>query len=138
MLTHLDLVTDRTLEDVQRKNAKGTYNASDMNRVSTAVEMLRPLFLRYGYDVGDPIALRVWAVNDLPRLSEAEAFLQNVLAFDGHFRYADSMYALPKTIRNITYVDANNIEKFIAAMPDVFDRMAAAWFYADEPICGEV
>lgn len=138
MLTHLNLVTDRTLEDVQRKNAKGTYNASDMNRVSTAVEMLRPLFLRYGYNVGDPITLRVWEVNDLPRLSEAETFLRNVLALDGHFRYADSMYALPKTIRNITYVDANNVEKFLAAMPDTFERMASAWFYADEPICGEV
>lgn len=34
----MNLVTDRTQADVQERNAKGTYNASDINRVNDAVE----------------------------------------------------------------------------------------------------
>lgn len=138
MLTHLNLITDRTLEDVQRKNAKGTYNASDLNRVSEAVQILRPLFLQYGYDVGEPVPPRVWTVNEFPRYSETETFLAAVLAMDGHFRYSETVHELPRTMRKFNYVGANNIEKFLAAMPDTFDRMADAWFYADEAFCGEV
>lgn len=137
ILDDLGLVIDRTSEDVRLKNAKGTYNAADMNRVSEAVELLRPVFREFGYAVGDA-ELRVWAENELPRLSEAEEFLAAVRALDGWFRYAWEMIELPETMRMLTHIDANNIEKFLAAMPEVFERMKTAWYYADELFCGEV
>lgn len=137
ILDNLGLVTDRTSEDVQKKNARGTYNASDMNRVSEAVDLLRPVFRDFGYGIGDA-ELRVWAENELPRLSEAEEFLSAVRALDGRFRYAEEMIELPQTMRFLTHIGANNIEKFLAAMPEVFERMKTAWYYADELFCGEV
>lgn len=137
ILDNLGLVTDRTSEDVQKKNARGTYNASDMNRVSAAVDLLRPVFRDFGYGIGDA-ELRVWAENELPRLSEAEEFLSAVRALDGRFRYAEEMIELPQTMRFLTNIGANNIEKFLAAMPEVFERMKTAWYYADELFCGEV
>lgn len=137
ILDHLGLVTDRTSDDVQAKNAKGTYNAADMNRVTAAVELLRPVFREFGYAVGDS-ELREWAENELPRLSEAEEYLRAVTALDGRFRYAETMIELPVTMRMLTHIGANNIEKFLAAMPEVFERMKTAWYYADELFCGEV
>ena len=133
----LGLVTDRTLEDVQRKTKKGVYNADDMNRVNAAVELLRPVFRDFGYAVGDA-EIREWAENELPRLSEAEEFIAAVRALDGRFRYAEEMIALPETMRMLTHAGANNIETFLAAMPEVFERMQTAWYYADDLYCGEV
>ena len=131
------LITDRTAEDVRQKNARGTYNADDLNRVSAAVAELREVFRTFGYLVSEE-ELREWAVNELPRLSEAEAFLGAVLDLDGRFVYSSEMIALPVTMRMLTYTGANNIEKFLAAMPEVFERMTSAWYYADEIYTGEV
>jgi hypothetical protein len=136
-LDYLGLVTDRTAADVQKRTKKGVYNADDMNRVSEAVDVLRPFFRDFGYAVGEA-EIRVWAENELPRLSEAEEFLAAVRALDGRFRYAENMIELPETMRRLTYTGANNIEKFLAAMPEVFGRMASAWYFADELFCGEV
>ena len=136
LLAPLGMVMDRTYEDVQRKTKKGVYNADDMNRVNAAVELLRPVFREFGYAVGDAV-IRTWAENELPRLSETEAFLAAVRALDGRFRYADETIVLPETMRMLTHTGANNIEKFLAAMPEVFERMQTAWYYADELFCGE-
>ena len=137
LLTPLRLVTDRTAEDVQKRTRKGVYNAGDMNRVNEAVELRRPVFRAFGYAVGDA-EIRTWAENELPRLTEAEAFLSAVRALDGRFRYAEEMIVLPETMRYLTYSGANNIEKFLAEMPEVFDRMAAAWYFAEDLYTGEV
>lgn len=45
------LVTDRTQADVAAGNAKGTYNAADLNRVAAALEDLAARFRGYGYAV---------------------------------------------------------------------------------------
>lgn len=43
------LVTDRTQADVTAGNAKGTYNAADLNRVDAAVSDIAERFASYGY-----------------------------------------------------------------------------------------
>lgn len=43
------LVTDRTQADVAAGNAKGTYNAADLNRVDAAVSDIAERFASYGY-----------------------------------------------------------------------------------------
>lgn len=45
------LVTDRTLEDVTNKTAKGFYNATDLNRVDACLEDLVARLRRIGYNV---------------------------------------------------------------------------------------
>lgn len=45
------LVTDRTLEDVANKTAKGFYNATDLNRVDACLEDLVARLGRMGYSV---------------------------------------------------------------------------------------
>ena len=46
------LVTDRIQSDVDQRNAKGTYNAADLNRVTAAMEALDEMFRAYGYHSG--------------------------------------------------------------------------------------
>ena len=43
------LVTDRTAADVGARNDKGTYNASDLNRVDSCLEYLAARLTGYGY-----------------------------------------------------------------------------------------
>lgn len=131
------LIFDRTAADVQNRTAKGVYNAADMNRVSAAVAELREEFTAHGYRVSDSV-LRVWFENELPRLSEAEAYLAAVRDLDGRFVYAKNMVVLPSSMRFLTYDGANRIEKFLSLMPDVFGRMRAAQYYAEDLFCGEV
>lgn len=45
------LITDRTLEDVANKTAKGFYNATDLNRVDACLEDLVARLRRIGYNV---------------------------------------------------------------------------------------
>lgn len=45
------LITNRTQADVIAGNAKGNYNASDLNRVGEAEEYLHDLFEAYGYSM---------------------------------------------------------------------------------------
>jgi hypothetical protein len=42
----IKMITDRTLGDVLSQNEKGTFNASDLNRVGTAAEELESLVLK--------------------------------------------------------------------------------------------
>lgn len=44
-----ELVTDRTLRDVQLLNSKGNYNATDLNRVEEWENYLKELLDEYGY-----------------------------------------------------------------------------------------
>lgn len=45
----LTLVTNRNQNDVDARNSKGTYNATDLNRVTAAMEELDQQFRQYGY-----------------------------------------------------------------------------------------
>jgi len=45
------LVTDRSRQDVNARNEKGTYNAEDLNRVLRACAWLAGRLERYGYSV---------------------------------------------------------------------------------------
>lgn len=137
LLIPLGLVYDRTDRDVDRRTKKGVYNAVDMNRVSAAVELLRPVYRDFGYAVGNA-KIRTWQENELPRRSDAEEYLMAVRDLNGRFRYADEPYVLPESMRFLTHTGANVIERFLTEMPDVFARMPSAWHYTDELFCGEV
>ena len=46
-----DLITDRTLEDVQNRTSKGHYNASDLNRVEHAAKQISEMLTKEAYPV---------------------------------------------------------------------------------------
>ena len=71
------LVTDRLQSDVDELNDKGTYNASDLNRVQEACEYIAERLSNYGYSVS-LIALPEWTVEDIPVQSQMQDYLANV------------------------------------------------------------
>lgn len=78
------LVTDRTLEDVSNKTAKGFYNATDLNRVDACLEDLVARLRRIGYNV--PVYERVKierAVTPSSRLPEGYTELEYIRSDGG-------------------------------------------------------
>lgn len=133
----LNLIYDRTAEDVANGTDKGYYRHTDLNRVQAAVAYLRELYASYGYDMILSYALPVWAENDIPRRQQGERYVNAVRALDGWIPLPGKP-ALPLSPNNLDYNGANAIEKFLAMTEDALERIAGAWFYCDEVFAGEV
>lgn len=130
-----DLITDRTAADVTVRTKKGSYNASDMNRVSAAAEYVRGIIRSFGYTLPDGVKRR-WAENDIPDAAELERHLADVLSVDA-INYAAEKLILPQSMNRLTYEGANTIEKFLRMIGEAAERIPEAYIYSDEIYGGE-
>lgn len=130
------LVTDRVQADVDELNDKGTYNASDLNRVNIAMDYINDWMLAAGYISGFVDQGITWTVEDIPVQSQMAAYLENVEALNVVFPLAGAPNA-PETMQFLTYIGANNIETILVMIDAVRPRMERSWFYSDEIFCGE-
>lgn len=142
----MDLVTDRTLVDVQQRNAKGTYNATDLNRVEAAVGELSEDLLdaldtvdqyaadkgiatddvfRLPYQAGDiTVTTKTdWAMTDIPTQSEMGRYLSNVRAVAGALESPHP--PLPDGMFRLTYEGANNIERSLELVEPALEDAVA-------------
>lgn len=133
----LDLIFDRTAEDVAQGTDKGYYRHTDLNRVQAAVLAVRARYLDMGYNAVPLPSFRTWAENDIPRWPQMDAYIRAVRSLDGLIPVPDAPF-LPQSPDRLDYVGANAIEKFLFLMDDSADRIAGAWFYSDEVFSGEV
>ena len=143
----MNLVYDRTAEDVERALAlakkaeagtltdvektewlagmKGCYNATDMNRVSTAVQTLAVELNAAGYAV--EIMPQSFAETDIVRLSQWRQYLANVQALrDAYYTLAETGQ-LPAPEDRLDYIGANNIEKILADIDLLLDGMKSIY-----------
>lgn len=95
---------------------KGAYNYSDLNRVERAVA-----------EISDILGLRLttktnWGMWDIPAASEMERYLRNVAVLRQQVADDASVPALPTSMNNLTYTDANNIELVLNA---VYERLTS-------------
>ena len=155
----LNLITDRTQADVDRVAAlagrvsagtataaeqtewasdlKGAYNASDLNRVGTAVAYVAGRLTGYGYAVS--VSPRQdWQVTDIPTPESMTAYLADVAALRAVLTVAADTPEVPEDMERLTWKEANNIEKILVDVDELLTRMAAAWFYSGELYAGEV
>jgi hypothetical protein len=133
----LNLIYDRTAEDVQNGTAKGYYRHTDLNRVQAAVAYLRELYASYGYDTIPAYTLPTWNLNDIPKKNQGDDYIRATLSLDGRVPMPGKP-ALPASPDKLDYNGANAIEKFLAMTEDTLGRIAEAWFYCAEPYAGEV
>lgn len=133
----LDLIYDRTAEDVRNGTAKGYYRHTDLNRVQTAVLAVRARYLDMGYNAVPLPSFRTWAENEIPRWPQMDAYIRAVRSLDGLIPVPDAP-SLPLSPDRLDWIGANAIEKFLFLMDDSADRIAGAWFYSDEIFSGEV
>lgn len=133
----LELIYDRTAEDVQSGTDKGYYRHTDLNRVQAAVAYLRELYASYGYDAIPAYTLPTWAENDIPKRQQGDTYIKAVRSLDGWVPLPGKP-VLPTSPDKLDFSGANAIEKFLAMTEDALGRIAGAWFYCDEVFAGEV
>lgn len=104
-------VFDRTLADVQAMNAKGTYNAADLTRVTMAINEIAADLNAEGYPVTITWLKQNWLVTDIPTVEQMDNYLENV----GKIKAAlpNTAPAPPASMAFLTYEGANNIERIL-------------------------
>lgn len=155
----LNLITDRTQADVDRvatlagrvsagtataaeqtewaSDLKGAYNASDLNRVGAAVVYVAGRLTGYGYVVS--VSPRQdWQVTDVPTPESMTAYLADVATLRAVLTVAADTPEVPEDMEQLTWKEANDIEKILVDVDKLLTRMAAAWFYSGELYAGEV
>lgn len=135
-----ELITDRTLSDVQMNNAKGNYNVSDFERIKEWQIYLKDLLDEYGYHSEPLVIHETWTTTDLPRQQDIDDIKDNLQKLKDVYYVLQSTPNIPSKERNfVTYSDANDIEKIMSDMEIVINRMLAQIkyaknFYAGQPI----
>ena len=156
MSTIIDtLVTDRTQADVERvrelttkgfagmtaaeqaewlTGMKGAYNASDLNRVGTAMNYLAGrLAPLCGMDTGWT-AKTDWAVADVITASQAAEYRKQIQDVRNALTYPPGTPAVPE-IDRMTYTGANDIERILALCETLIDNIIKAFRYTGAAEC---
>lgn len=154
----LHLVTDRTLDDVNRVNElaqkgwanmtseersewemglKGSYNATDLNRVQSAVRYLQDRLSGVGYflELSDA---KTWTKQDVPTLSELADYLADVRAVRGAFAILKTTPPVPDTMIGLTYIKANDIEQILLDVDLLLSNLISAFVYSGDILGGEL
>ena len=118
------LVTDRTEQDVRNKTAKGVYQASDLNRVGTAMEYLQSALHDSGYTV-DAKTKTGWQDSEWMDTTDAEQYLSNVQKFHDVLPLGGSAN-VPASMSNLTFQGANDIETILYNLYQVLTSIQSA------------
>lgn len=153
----LHLITDRTQADVHRVKTlsdkewngmtadeqaewldglKGAYNASDLNRVGSAVEYLHDRLAALGY-AADVAVKKDWQMEDIPNNIQMAQYLQNVENLVSAYCVKPDTPALPESMDHLDWQGANAIEKNLEDIDDNITNMQKAWMYSGEVYAGE-
>ena len=154
------LITDRTQEDVawmqelaakiragtasneeltewNDATMKGAYNYTDLNRVGAAMQYLAERFTRFGYVV-DIAPVVDWMEADTPSTTDMALYLSNLAVLRKTFVVMQSTPEVPSDTENLTYREANDIEKILEDIDLLLTRASLAWFYSGDIFLGEV
>lgn len=155
----LVLITDRTQADVDRvqwlrkkwaagtitqaekdewfSEMKGAYNASDLNRVGSAIRYINHRLLEAGY--GKELEIKSdWKEADNNYIGSLDYYLQAVRQLRSWFTTMENTPAVPDDMQNLTYIEANNIEKILMDLDFLITQMRKSFFYSGEISSGEV
>lgn len=154
----LKLITDRTQADVDRAAAlaqkgyasmtddektewdagmKGKYNATDLNRVGSAVNYVAGRLNTQGYSV--TVAPKIdWTMTDTPTPTQLAAYLADVATIRAALAvYADTPET-PADMEKLTFAEANDIERILLDVDALITNMISAFYYTGELYTGEV
>lgn len=126
------LIYDRTALDVAEKTDKGYYNATDLNRVQTAMKYIAERFNEYGYEItlnNSP----VWSISDIPNQGQLSVYLSNLSKLRNVLNVLVTTPAVPPDMEGITWQEANDIEKILADIDWILNQMEKSFLR-----CGHV
>ena len=143
--TKLILVTDRTAADVAAQNAKGTYNASDLNRVGEAMNYVADRLRATGYD--PHINPKTdWKDDEWVTPVDEAVYLGDLAELRKQFTVMKSTPKVPPRILatgintndGLTHTWANDIERILEDVDALLTNISAAWFFSGDLFSGEV
>lgn len=153
----LQLITDRTESDVERakelndrgfsdwtdeevteflNGLKGAYNASDLNRVESAVSYVFNRFAEDGYNYPVPVVKNTWQISEFMDSEEAERYLQNIRDLRDRVTYP--MPEVPEDMENFTFDKANDLERILELLDECITLIEKSFFYSGEIYGGEI
>ena len=133
----LHLITDRMKADVNAGNAKGSYTASDLNRVGAAMNYVADRLTSQGYAVS--ISPKTdWQPSDWPTPQTMEQYLDDLNELRRQFAVMESTPKVPADMVCLTVDEANDIEKILEDIDRLLTNAAQAWFYSGDLFSGEV
>lgn len=115
---------------VTNRGSTAKYNYTDLNRVEAAFEYLRDKMNgQFGFNLNLTIK-KDWTRADLGQLgaqSLMEAYRQNVVKIRGAITQKAETPQTPNTMRNLTWQQANDIEKILQDVECLLERMPFAF-----------
>lgn len=132
-----ELIFDRTQADVTARNARGTYNASDLNRVGGAVLYIAERLLSLGYLVDVPVPKTDWAENDVPRRSEIALHFASMHALGKIPTFPVILPVIPDGGGKLTFTGANDIEEYLYNFGRAEESVRENFVFAGEMFGGE-
>ena len=131
------LVTDRTQADVDAGNDKGTYKASDLNRVGAAMNYVTDRLKAAGYD--PHISPKTdWMDGEWVTQADEAAYLGDLAELRKQFTMMASTPEVPPDLEKLNYIEANNIEQILVDIDALLTNISAGWLYSGEIYSGEV
>ena len=131
------LITDRTQADVDARNEKGTYGASDLNRVGAAMNYVSERLKEAGYD--PHISPKTgWEDDEWVDLDAQAVYLGYLAELRSQFAMMQTTPPVPNDMEKLTYQEANDIEKILEDIERLLTNASQAWFYSGDLYAGEV
>ena len=135
----LEFITDRTEEDLLLGNAKGLYQAADLNRVEQDVKELVEMLPTLGTQLAlttktDWAEPNAFSASEWPSASQMQRYLENVRALAAKLGVAES---LPASMDGLTYTGANQIEQTLQAVYTVITATIQIYQFSGEFYAGE-
>lgn len=141
----LHLITDRMKSDVLNGTDKGSYKASDLNRVGAAMNYVADRLKAQGYD--PHISPKTdWKDGEWVTPADQAVYLGDLAELRKQFAMMKSTPEVPPRILatgintndGLTHTWANDIEKILEDIDLLLTNAAQAWFYSGEIFSGEV
>lgn len=132
----LQLITDRTAQDVSRETEKGFYNYTDLNRVESACKTVSEMLNSSGY----PTTLqpqKTWAETDFWSESEMIRYLDNVSHCKNQLGIPDDYFSIPESMDWLTWQGANAIEKSLEGTAEFIAKIKDQQVYSGTFFAGE-
>ncbi len=166
LLPQNGLVTNRTLDDVRRwmelrdkgwdkmtederlewmgerlavpSAARGMYTHKDLNRVERAVKEIVNRFKDIGYSVPEMEIIINRTHESKFRDSDIERYFRNISIVREILTVYPYTPLLPYVWEPLNYKRANDLEKILIDVDEIFTKLTQSWHYAGEIFTGEV
>lgn len=120
-----------------RANSNTYYNYTDLNRVEGAVREVADMLTAEGYYVTVTVKTN-WARTTRPTENQMNRYIGNILLIERQFPQSRiNGIKLPESMKNLNYIGANNIEKFLESIMEIVSDMTENYRQCNAFVCGE-